>query len=167
MKHLLTIIDAISEYTGRLVAFLCIPILVIIVMEVVARYLFAAPFIWSHEVTTFLCTFLYLIGGAYVLRNGGHISVDLIHKNLSPRGKAIMDLVASFFFFIYCGVLLWAGFSFASTSIQILERSGSAWNPPIYPVKAAIPAAAFLILLAGLAKFIRDFKIAVTGREES
>ncbi len=166
MKPLLTVIDAISEYTGRLFAYLCIPVIAIIMIEVIGRYFFTHPFIWSHESMTFTSAGIYLLGGAYILKERGHISVDLIYRYLPVRAKAIMDLVVSVFFFIYIYVLLKVGMNYALTSVRILEKSGTPWNPPIYPVKLAIAIATLLIFLAGIANFIRDLKVAITGREE-
>jgi len=167
MKHLLTVIDFISEYSGRVFSFLSIPVIAIIMIEVIGRYFFTHPFIWSHESMTFLSAFLYLMGGAIVLKERGHISVDLLYKYLPLRGKAIMDAVVSVFFFLYIFVLLKASTNSAFTSIRILEKSGTPWNPPIYPIKLFIAIAAFLILLAGIANLIRDLRVSFTGREDS
>jgi TRAP-type mannitol/chloroaromatic compound transport system permease small subunit len=57
------------------------------------------------------------------------------------------------------------GGRFAMNSLSFRETLSSAWAPPIYPIKFAIPVAAFLLLLQGLAKYIRDLHLAVTGKE--
>jgi len=40
------------------------------------------------------------------------------------------------------------------------------WAPPVYPIKTLIPISALLFLLQGIAKFIRDFKIVISGQRE-
>ena len=50
-------------------------------------------------------------------------------------------------------------------SLSICERSNSAWQPPIYPVKMMIPIGAFLLLLQGIAKLIRDILTLFSGKE--
>ena len=166
MKPLLTVIDTISEYSGRLFAYLSIPVIAIIMIEVIGRYFFTHPFLWSHESMTFVSAGIYLMGGAYILKERGHISVDLIYRHLPVRAKAIMDLIVSAFFFTYIYVLLKVGMNYALTSVRILEKSGTPWNPPIYPVKLMIALAVLLIFLAGIANFMRDLRVAITGREE-
>jgi TRAP-type mannitol/chloroaromatic compound transport system permease small subunit len=37
------------------------------------------------------------------------------------------------------------------------ETTSTPWNPPIWPVKMAIPAAGVLLLLQGIANLVRDF----------
>ena len=61
------------------------------------------------------------------------------------------------FFVIYMLTLIWVGWSFAWDSVQQRETAGTPWNPPIYPVKLAIPLAGLLVLLQGLANVVRDF----------
>ena len=167
MKSLLVVIDTISEWSGKLFSFLAILVVAIISYEVIARYVFNAPTIWAHETMVFLCAIWYMIGGAYVLLHRAHVGVDLIYNRLSPRRRAIMDLIGLSLFFLYCGVMLWTGAEGAWRSIERLETSGTPWNPPIWPIKLAIPVGALLILLAGLAKFIRALQLATTGEGPS
>jgi TRAP-type mannitol/chloroaromatic compound transport system permease small subunit len=60
-------------------------------------------------------------------------------------------------------VFLWATAEYARRSVSVLETSGSAWDPPVYPIKLALTAGVVLLLLQGIAKFIRDLHFAVKG----
>ena len=42
-----------------------------------------------------------------------------------------------------------------------METSYSAWNPPIWPIKAMIPLGTLLLLLQGIAKLLQDILIAL------
>ena len=162
---LLNIIDNVSEWTGRAVSLL-IPLIVIAMSyEVVARYAFNAPTIWSYEISYFLAGTAMIIGGAYALRHAAHVNVDIFYARFFSRGKAIMDVVSSVLFFAFIGVLVWKGAGFALKSLRFLEHSDSLWSPPLYPFKVALFIGACLMLLQGLAKFIRDLTTAVTGRK--
>ncbi len=48
-------------------------------------------------------------------------------------------------------------------SVSVLETSGSAWDPPVYPIKLALVGGVVLLLLQGTAKFIRDLHFAIKG----
>ncbi|MFC1870853.1 TRAP transporter small permease subunit [Chloroflexota bacterium] len=166
MDHALKIIDRISELVGKAASFLVLPLAGVMGYDVIARYVFNAPTIWAHETTTFLFGALSILGIAYTLKVNGHINVDIIHKRFSPRARAIVDIVTSLLFFSFCSVLLWKGFEMAWSSLIVLEFSArTPWEPPIYPIKMTMPIAAFLLLLQGLAKFIRDLTTAIKGRE--
>ena len=90
--------------------------------------------------------------------------MDMIINRFSPRGRAIFDLVTSVCFFLFVGVLLWAGLTRGLYSLEIREMSDSMWRPPVYPVKLLIPVVAFLMLIQGVAKFMDDLST-VIGRK--
>lgn len=165
IKVCLRIVNSVSEWTGKFVSFLVIVIIGVTIWEVVLRYVFNAPTIWAFDAAYLIFGAYGVLGGAYTLYLRGHVNVDIFYGRLSLRTRAIVDLVTSIFFFLFCGLLLWKGGEMAWDSLKIMERGSSAWSPPVYPIKMTIPIAAFLLLLQGLAKFIRDLLIAATGRE--
>jgi TRAP-type mannitol/chloroaromatic compound transport system permease small subunit len=103
----------------------------------------------------------YLLGGGYALLHRRHVTVDVVYARFSARTRAKLDVVTLVFFVLYLGTLIWAGFVWGWDSIKIGETTGSPWNPPIWPVKLAIPIAAVLVLLQGIANVVRDFKAAI------
>lgn len=164
-RSLLKIIDSISEWAGKCTSFIILPGIAILAWEVISRYGFNHPTMWAHGTSQRLFAAYYILGGAYVLRYGDHVNVDIIYCRLSPRIKAILDCLTSVAFFAFCGVLLWQGLEFALTSLVQLEPDDTPWRAPIYPVKLMIPAGALLILLQGLANFFRNMFTAITGRK--
>ena len=69
-------------------------------------------------------------------------------------------------FVLYAGTLVWIGWDMAWASIQQGETTGTPWNPPIWPVKLAIPVAGLLLLLQGIANLLRDLGIATPRAPE-
>jgi TRAP-type mannitol/chloroaromatic compound transport system permease small subunit len=168
LNRLLAAVDALSLRSGQAVAFLLLPICGAMVFEVIARYMFNAPTIWSTEIVVMLAGALYILGGAYTQYLRGHISVDTLYDYLSPRWQAAVRVfVHSPLFFLYIGILLWEGSGFAWESMIENERSGSLWNPIIWPYKFVVPLGALLIFLQGLAQLIRDVRALVTGENLS
>ena len=51
VQKFLQIIDSISEWSGRIFMWLIVPLTVVVVYEVIARYFFQSPHIWAPEVT--------------------------------------------------------------------------------------------------------------------
>jgi TRAP-type mannitol/chloroaromatic compound transport system permease small subunit len=165
LKRITRSIDTISEWTGQIAMFLILGITFVVLYEVVSRDAFAHGTIWSNETSLILFSFYFLLGGAYALRYGAHVNMDAIYSRLSPRKKAILDLSTFVLFLVFCLVVVWIGGQDAWQSIEIMERSGSVWRVPKYWFKVPIPIGAFLLLLQGLAKLIRDIHIARTGKE--
>jgi len=164
LKSSLQIVDTISGWSGRLVSLLVAAMILIMTYEVILRYAFNAPTQWSYELTLFFFGSYCILGGAYTLLRREHVAMDVLYVRLSLKGRAILDLVTVFLFFLFCGVLLWYGWGFFMRSWAAGETTATPWNPVLWPVKLSIPMGAFLILLQGLAKFIRDIFTASTGK---
>jgi len=76
-------------------------------------------------------------------------------------------MVTSLLFFLGIGVLLWLAIGEAKISIATGERFTSLLEPPLGPIRTAVAIGVFLLLIQGIAKFIRDFLIATKARRES
>jgi len=165
MKKLLTIIDAISIWTGKVSSWLILIVVGFIIYEILMRYLFHLPTLWVSESMVFGCGVSYVLGAAWALKDNRHVKIDLIYGRLTPRQRAIMDSITFPFFVLYLGVFFWAAANYAWRSILLRETAGSAWDPPVYPIKTALMVGVALLLLQGMAKFIRDLHLAIKGHE--
>ena len=166
LHALLGSIDAINDWFGRVLSYFLFAFFALLLMEVILRYFFNSPTVWGNELAQLLFGAYAVVGGGYILRTGGHVNVDIIYARFSTRTKALLDIITSVLFFLFCGMLLVYGGSLAWDSLSRFEHSQSAWNPPLYPAKMMIPLAALLLILQGLAKLIRDFMI-LFGKEIS
>jgi TRAP-type mannitol/chloroaromatic compound transport system permease small subunit len=158
-------IDLLNEWVGKALAYLILPIFVLLMIEVFARYLFNAPAVWRSELTQMLFGVYVILSGGYLLAEKGHVNVDILTSRATPRTRAILDVCTSALFFVFAGTLFYFGFAMAWDSLSIRETSQSAWDPPIYPMKLMIPAGAGLLLLQGLAKLLRDVLFVFTGED--
>lgn len=163
-NRFLSFIDKLSELVGKFVSFFIIVVALIIGYEVVLRYIFNDPTVWAHETSTMFFAAAVILGGAYTLLRKEHVSMDLIYTKLPVKTKALMDIITFILFAFFCGVFIWFGGKTAWNSLLILERASTNWEPPIYPFKLLLPIGAFLLLLQGLAKLIRDI-IILRGKE--
>ncbi|MBA7465902.1 hypothetical protein ES707_01074 [subsurface metagenome] len=165
LVRITNVIDAISRWSGYAVMYLAVALALLMTIEVVCRYGFNSPTVWATESCILVFGVYILLSGAYVLLVRGHVTMDAVYSRFSLRGKAILDIVTSTFFFLFVGILLWKGVPTAIKCIVLGEHSQSPWGAPFWPMKVAIPLGAFLILQQGLVKLIRDLHIAVTGRK--
>ena len=87
-------IDRFSDAVGLAVAWLNVPLVIFVAYEVIARYFFNAPTIWSYDVTYMLYSAIFMLGAAYALHLGAHIRTDFFFESWSTRTKGIIDSVA-------------------------------------------------------------------------
>lgn len=165
VKRVLRLIDGVSEWSGLIVAPLVLVYLAILLYEMVSRYVFNAPTLWAHETSTFIFGAQFMLGGAYCFWRGSMVNVEVFHDRLPIRARAIFDLFLFLIPLVVLGLMVWRGGSFFLDSLKMLEHSDSVFSPPLYPLRGVIPVAAFLFLIQAVAKFIRDFHLAVTGEE--
>ena len=158
-------IDDFSEIIAKTVSWIIIITMSTTIYAVVMRYFFDAPTIWAYELGGLLLAPFWLLAGGYVLLQNAHVRMDVFYRRLTPRKQAILDLVTYTLFFFYCGLILIYGWEYSWLSFIRQKRSArSLWRPILWPFDAAIPVGAGLILLAGMAKYIRDLYTAITGR---
>jgi len=134
-------------------------IFVLLMIEVIRRYLLNSPTVWANELTQMIFGAYAVLGGGYILAAGGHVNVDIVFSRLSRKSQAKIDIVTFFLFFLFCMMMLYYGGSLAWEALTMLESSASAWDPPVWPIKLTIPLGALLLFLQGVAKLIRDIMI--------
>lgn len=159
-------IDTLADWSGRVLAWLVIALVVVVVMESIRRYAFNAPSIWAYDVSYMLYGSIFMLGAAVTLRFGGHIRTDLFYKDWSPRRQAGIDL-AFYVFLLFPGMIFFmiAGYEQAARSFNIMERaSASFWRPILWPYRAVIPLTALMVMVQGVSEVIKAWYQFKTGR---
>jgi TRAP-type mannitol/chloroaromatic compound transport system permease small subunit len=160
---ILRIIDAISEWSGRIFSFAVLVATGVVVYEVIMRYGFNTPTTWGYELPIYLAGATYMLSGAYTHLHDNHVRVDLLHGRWSARTRAVVDILTAPVFLVGMVALIYFG---GDWTLQAFERgttTGTRWNPPVWPLRALIPLGALLLLLQGLATLGRDFRTAISG----
>lgn len=163
IERSLRYIDLANDWAGKIFSFAFLPLTLIAVFEVVARYVFNRPTIWAWDINLQLSAIIIIFGGGYTLLKGEHVLVDVFLTNLSKRKRAILDSITGLLLLFSIGILTWKAAQMGWESFITREQLSSIWEPPIYPLKIMVPIGAFLFLLQGIAKIVRDCVIATSG----
>lgn len=169
MQNFIRLVDCISEWSGKIIALLIIPMILIIIYTALMRYLFNVGVNWGFEMSLFCYGIHAILGGAYCLKHGGHVSVDILPSRLPFIGQKICEIIGML---VTCAVvvtLFWLGSVWAWKSTLILERSihGTIFNPYIWWFKWVVPIAALLIALQALAEICRNIMAIRNHLQES
>jgi len=165
MSRAIALIDRVSDVIGRLIAWLILPLVGGLTWEVIARYVFHAPTIWAYDLTYMLYGSHFMLGAGYALLRGAHIRTDFLYERYSDRTKGIIDTIAYLGFF-FPGMLFFflSSLDEALHAWRIREMSEqTAWRPPIWPFKMAVPVAAALLLVQGVAELLKSLYAIRTG----
>jgi TRAP-type C4-dicarboxylate transport system permease small subunit len=76
-----------------------------ILLQVIMRYIFEKPLLWSEEVARYLFVYFSLIGISYAVRENSHIKMVAVTKQFSIKVQKIIEtilnlLFASLFFYL-------------------------------------------------------------------
>ena len=166
IKSLLKFLDGFSEWSGRIFMWLVIPLAILVVFEVIARRFFDSPHVWSTEVIDFIYGPHFMLIAAYALLYKAHVRIDVIYDKFSPRTRGILDIITYMaFFFPFCIIVLYQGVIFAYTSWSISETSDSAALSILPLIKTVIPVSIGLLLIQGIATYIRAIIQTIKGEE--
>ena len=151
-------ISKLSDLLGKMVSWLTLFMVLVTFGIVVLRKFFDLGWIWLQESVTWMHALVFMLAAAYTLNNDDHVRVDIFYSNMSPRGKAIVNLFGAVFLLLpLCVFITWSSWDYVQESWRIKETS---WQtnglPALYLLKSVIPLTAILLALQGVTKAIAD-----------
>ncbi len=166
MRATLRFIDATSEWTAKVISWLTVALVLVLVFDVVERYVFGGATVWAYETAVMLGGTIYIMGWCYVHRTREHIRVDVFYVHFSPRVRVIIDIAGTLILFL---PLLYV---MIDTSIYYMVRAWKIgevlaetfWYPPAGPFRTMVVIGLFLFAFQIVAHLIRDFYQLVKGR---
>jgi TRAP-type mannitol/chloroaromatic compound transport system permease small subunit len=146
---------------GSAVIWLALAMVAVQFTIVVLRYVFGAGHIALQESVVYLHAFLFMLGAGYTLAVNGHVRVDIFHRSLGARGKALIDLAGVYLFLLpFCVLIIWVSATYVEMSWAVREGSReSSGLPYIYILKTAIPAFAVLLFTQGAAMALDAIRV--------
>lgn len=160
-----TAIEWVTEAFGRVTIWLLGAMILIGATNAVVRY--ASRFTGVNfssnawfELQWYLFSIVFLLGAAYALKHDAHVRVDLIYGQLSPRGKAWIDLIGTILFLVPFSVfMLLVSYPSVISSWEVREMSPDPGGLARYPIKALVLVAFVLLLLQGLAEILKQIAV--------
>ena len=148
--------NAVSRF-GRYLSVVWLVLLVVIVLNVVMRYLFSEGRIEFEEIQWHLYAIGFLFGLSVAYSSDSHIRVDVVRERLSPQTQAwvewygILVLLLPFIILVLTAALPLVAYSFANSEVsQAPGGLGYRWL-----IKACLPLSFMLLLITTLARLSR------------
>ncbi len=166
MRKVFETVDFISEGAGNIARWFGLLLILVVVYDVVARYVFNSPTVWGYETAMALGMSLYCWGYAYTESLHAHVRVDVFYIHMSPRARAITDTIGGLLFFLpVIGLVVFAAFNKMMWSWGVMEVSVEGyWYPPWYPLRTMIFLGFALLLMQGMANISRNIYHTIKGR---
>lgn len=149
-------VDTVNDKVGLTVRFMLIPLAIVTLIEVIARYCFDKPTIWAWDTNLQFFGIVILLGCGYSLLHNRHTAIEAVTEHLSPRARSILELVSMLMIMFVAAILIWQGGMEGWASFIKKEKLNTIWAPPIFQIKILYPIAGLLLLFQALAKFVRS-----------
>lgn len=153
-------VDAFNRFVGRFAMRLLFVLAAILLYSTFSRVVLGQPVNWVMEMSQFVLSAYYLLGGAYSLQLDAHVRMDLFYSRMAARKRAVTDAFTILFVIFYLGVLFWGGLSSTEYSWTYNQVNYTAWAPPLWPIKSIMTLGIFLMLLQAVSTFFKDVAIA-------
>ncbi len=161
MKKIQQLLDQLAQWTGNLISWFALALVLVTVSIVTLRYLFDFGSIALQESMVYLHASLFLLGGAYTLKQDGHVRVDIFYQRFTPEQKAWVNLIgAAFFLLPMCFFIGWMSWDYVGSAWSLREGSREAGGLPfVYLLKSLIPLSALLLALQGLSQITHSLQV--------
>ena len=153
LRKTLALFDRTINFMAFLAGLFLALLMLIICYEVVMRYLFHAPPGWVVEICEYMLLYITFLGTAWLLKEDGHIRVDIVYVLLNPAIRRVLNILTSLtgavacsFLFLYGVFSTWQHLQKATLVIQTM-------NTPKWILTAIIPIGSFLLVIQFLRKF--------------
>ncbi len=127
--RLVTVINSGLGYFAGVLIFVCT---VVLVFEVIVRYVFAWATDWEIEfsvITLIVATFL---GAAFTLPNKGHVSIEVLDEFMPPRWNRWRILFADLIAMLFVAFVAYKSWFFAHEAWAKGWTSDSTWAPKLW-----------------------------------
>lgn len=126
-------------------------------IDVILRYSLNRPIHWMLEITEYIMLYIPFLCAAVVLKEEGHIRVDLLINRFSRKNKAWVNILTSLVGGIIMLAYTWFG---AQTTLDAYRRgvpSLESLRTPVFLILMIIPIGSFLFTIQFLRQMARYY----------
>ncbi len=156
MKYL----NQLSLAIGHAVSWLTLGMILFILINVLASWLFNTSWIWLRESVTWMHGANFLLAAAYSLNQQSHVRVDIFYSKMSLKNQALVDALGSIFLLLpTCLFIAWASWPAFLLSWRVGEVSSEAGGlPALYILKGLLLLMPLLLAIEAINQFIIQIK---------
>lgn len=157
LRKIVQLIDAFTEFSGRVLAWLVLAMAILTSLIVVLRYGFNTGSILAQELVIYMHGCLFMLGAAYALKKGAHVRVDIFYRDFKPRGQAWVNSLGGIIFLLpLCIFIAFVSWNYVADAWSIRESSPEPGGiPAVFLLKSLLPLMALNLFVQGLAETLR------------
>lgn len=156
-------VDKLMHMISFLLGIMLFIAVVLIVAQIVFRYLLKSPIGWINQMCQFLYVWIVMLGLPVLFHNKAVTAFDYLSSKMSDKAQTVLHIVV-------CMLSMVFAVCFIIFSWQFMMRKGSMMIPafrviPYYTVYSSLPISGALLFVEMLLQFIESIRI-LAGKEE-
>ena len=137
------LIDVMAALAGAILVFITAAVCYTIGM----RYLFTKTTIWIMQTTEYALLWIVFLATTWLLREGGHITTDLIYTHLNKKTKLTLDCIMFVIGGVACVVMVYFGIDYTRECILKGVTDVRAVTVPKWTIFIIIPVGSILLTI--------------------
>ena len=132
-----------AALAGVILVFICAAVCYTIGMP----YLFTRTTIWIMQTTEYALLWIVFLGTTWLLKEGGHITTDIIYSHLKERTRLYLDCIMFVIAGIACLIMVYFGIAYMVECIVRGVTDVRAVTIPKWTVFIIIPVGSILLTI--------------------
>ena len=137
------VLNVLSVAAGVLIALMMLEVCV----DVFMRYFLNRPIPWTIEFTQYAMIFILYLGVAWVLRDNGHVVMDIVIIRMNHKSRNLTNSITSIMAAIVCFIITWYGVLVNVDYFQSGYMYGEVLNIPAFSLQFIVPLGMFLLAI--------------------
>jgi len=158
LKKTDTIFDRMLTHLSILAGFLLVFATFSVTAEVIARYFLNSPIVWVVEISEYILLYVTFLAAAWVLKNEGHVKMDLILSRLNPKTQHLTNTITSVVGVIVCSIIGWHGVRVTWRLFQTDYFTPTILELPKFIIIVIIAIGSFLLVIQFLRRAYGNLK---------
>lgn len=154
------IADLVSLFIGRVTMVMVVVLTMVMLYEVVLRYVFEEPTLWANELSLWLAGFFFLCAGLYAMQQRSHIRIFLLYDIVPRWLQRTFDVISTTLIVLFAFFLVYGGYGEAFAKFYRWETFGTAFDPPIpATIKPMVLVIVVLVAIQAVVNLISDWNL--------
>jgi TRAP-type mannitol/chloroaromatic compound transport system permease small subunit len=149
-------IDWFNDRVGRAASWLTLPVVACLFLQIPLREIVHNYYQQTNDIGQIFHATLFMTCAAYAMRWNQHVRVDIFHRLMGVRTRAIIELVGTIFFlWPWLALMAWYGGPVVFQSWRELEAFPDDWHPGFFLLRTNLIVLVALVGLQSLASVAR------------
>jgi TRAP-type transport system small permease protein len=148
MQQVIKAIDAINRVVGILLAAMLGVMSILIILQVISRFVINFPLTWSEELSRYLMIYIVFLGAGLAMRHNNLISIELLPELLSGRKRKVVIILVMIISILFFAILFKQGIDMLG---MVKMQSSPGLQLSMSIPYASIPIGSFVLAINSLA----------------